>query len=247
MGIPTVSPCRKLPSVFIALSVLALPGCAAQKQFERRVDKMERGLEDIRVVQAELTARVDTLENQMRGFTGKVEELQFSQDHQLGGDVSSLKQDISRLQRRIPPPALVPQIALEEDETLARQFSAETSRLFLNELNRIRTGNYKPAVPGFERLANSLAPDDVRARAFFWLGVSREGAGDNANALRAYHSLSQNFPSHPRVPLALLRQSSVFVRLQDVKTAKLTLQKLISQFPKSVEAADARVKLKKLR
>ncbi|MCB0329737.1 MAG: tetratricopeptide repeat protein [Bdellovibrionales bacterium] len=226
---------------------LCFTGCSAQKQMQQKIDRIERGLEDSRKVQAELIARLDSLENQARSVTGKVEELQYSQNYQIGGDVDSLKQDLSRLQRRIPPPALVPLLALEEDEAAVEAFPPEAARLFANELTRMRTGNYRDALPGLRSLADSLAPDDLRARARFWAGIAEEGVGNNADALRAYHSLAQTFPTHPRIPLALLRQSSVFVRLKDLNTAKLTLQKLIAQFPNTPEATDAKEKLKRLR
>ncbi|MCI5065813.1 tetratricopeptide repeat protein [bacterium] len=238
---------RHLLQLGLALLLLNLHGCAVPKRFQQRVERLERGIEDVRVVQAELIARVDGVENQARKFSGKVQELEYSQSYQIGGDVDTLKQDISRLQRRIPPPPLVPQVALENDEIASEKFPPELERIFQNSLRRVRTGSYREAIPGFMRITDSGAADDIRARAYFWLGISEEGAGNNPNALRAYHLLSQNFPSHSRVPLALLRQASVFIRLKDTETGRLTLQKIISQFPSSPEAADARSRLKKLR
>ena len=232
-------------SVLVALITL-LCGCSFPRQFLGRIDRLEGGLEDMRSVQAELTARVDALEDRARRISGRIEEVEFSQNQQFSGDVDTLKADLSRLQKRLPPPALVPLLALEVDETLAATLEPELSRIFTNELTRLRTGNYQLALPGLQSLVSSQLPVDIRARALFWTAVCYEGLTDNPKALAAYLSLANEFSSHERAPLALFRQASVLIRMRDMSTARLTLQKLIAQFPDSLEAKDAREKLKKL-
>ncbi|MGA1192066.1 MAG: tetratricopeptide repeat protein [Bdellovibrionota bacterium] len=233
---------------FTLLATICGPlcGCSLPGQFLGRIDRLEGGLEDMRSVQAELTARVDALEDRARRISGRIEEVEFSQNQQFSGDVDTLKADLSRLQKRLPPPALVPVLALEADETLAATLEPELSRIFTNELTRLRTGNYQVALPGLQSLVASQIPLDIRARALFWTAVCYEGLTDNPKALASYLSLANEFPSHERAPLALFRQASVLIRMRDISTARLTLQKLIAQFPNSLEAKDAQEKLKKL-
>ncbi|MCB0321448.1 MAG: hypothetical protein KDD60_11030, partial [Bdellovibrionales bacterium] len=199
---------RRRLSLSLSTIVLASGffGCTAGKQFERRVSGLERSVDDIRIVQADLTARLDSLESQSRRVTGKVEELEFSQTHRIGDDVGTLKRDLSRLQKRIPPPALVPLIPLEVDENYVASLPPEEGRIFSNSLTRIRTGSYQEALPGLKQLYENTTSGDLGARVLFWMAVCEEGAGNNPASLRAYHELSQSFPTNERVPLALLRQ-----------------------------------------
>lgn len=233
-----------LPSIFLVSFLLT--SCSGNSKLQDRLDTLEKNLQDIRVVHAELTSRIDGVENHTRQVTGKVEELEHTQTSQIGGidgDVGSLKQELSRLGKRIPPPALVPLIALEEDEGRATAYGGEESRYFSNALTRIRTGSYTESVSLFRQLLNISQNRDLAGRALFWVAVSEEGLGNHTGALQAYHQFSQLYSGHPRLPLSLLRQASVFLRLRDTDTARLTLHKLIAQFPSSIEAREAQIKL----
>jgi TolA-binding protein len=245
----TLKALSALQFTIAAIAVLFVSvGCAPKQDILLdRVTRLERELDDVRIVQAELSAKFDALEGQARQVTGKMEELAFSQQsNRLQGDVGTLKQEISRLGRRIPPPALVPLLALEEDEARVGSYSSEESRFFNNGLTRIRTGSYHEAQPVFQELYQLTGNPDLQARAMFWMGVSEEGKGNNPAALKIFHDLVQNHPSHPRVPHSLLRQASVLVRLRDTNTARLTLQKLIASYPDTPEANDARARLARL-
>jgi len=237
-------------SLYLLVCLLALQnfttGCSFPGQFLGRIDRIENGLDDMRGVQAEIVARVDALEDRSRRISGRIEEVEFSQAQRFSGDVNTLKADLSRLQRRMPPPALVPLIALEADEIFVSSLEPELARVFMNELTRISTGNYQLALPGLQSLVTSDLLPDIRARALFWVAVCHEGIANNPQALSSYLSLANEFASHDRAPLALFRQASVLIRMRDMNTARLTLQKLIAQFPASPEAKDAREKLKTL-
>ena len=235
-------------SLLILLSFL-ITGCSGTSKLQERLDVLEKNLQDVRVVHAELTSRIDGVETQARQVTGKVEELEYSQTSQIGGidgDVGSLKQELSRLGKRIPPPALVPLIALEEDEGRVVAYGGEDSRYLSNGLTRIRTGSYTESLSLFRQLLNISQNRDLAGRALFWVAVSEEGLGNHTGALQVYHQFSQLYSDHPRLPLSLLRQASVFLRLRDTDTARLTLHKLIAQFPSSIEAREAQVKLANL-
>jgi TolA-binding protein len=58
--------------------------------------------------------------------------------------------------------------------------------------------------------------------------------------------LIKSYPKSPYVPEALLRQASLFLALKDTGSAKLILEKLIKEYPKSDQAQTARKKMKSL-
>ena len=236
-----------LYSLAIVALVLFGAGCSGSKNLRGRVARIEGQLADVQVQQAELTARVDTLVDKSNAITGMLEELQFSQQHRIRGSVGTLQKELAQIQRRMPPPALVPLLALEEDEAILSKLQPEEARVFGNSLTKLRSGGYREALPGLKDLYQRASNEDLRARVLFWIGVSEQGATNNPEALRVYHQLTQNFPSHKRIPLTLLRQASVFVLLRDTQTARLTLEKLIRQYPRTAEANDARARLKKLK
>jgi TolA-binding protein len=141
----------------------------------------------------------------------------------------------------------VPVAELESDEGWARNLPAETGRIFLDGLAMLREGKYADAVPLFENAADQSRSNSQAGPVLFWLGVAHDGLLDNKGALRAYAESVSQYPKNHRAPASLLRQSDIFVRLGDKNTAKLSLKKLVEDFPKSPEAVEAKDRLRSMK
>lgn len=226
--------------------IVSLIACADTQKIERDIARLDSTVGDLRNFQAEQTTQLSAMQNQLRALSGRMEELEFAQNQKLGTDLSSLKKDLSTLKKRVPPPAIVPPMALDADEALAGTIPQAVAVPFSDALQKIREGNFAEALPV---LRSTLDNPDARPWVpylLFWVAVCYDGTGDNKSALAAYNELLSQYPQHERAPLCLMREASVFVRLGDSKTANLTLKKLIADFPKSVEASHARERLRSL-
>jgi TolA-binding protein len=111
----------------------------------------------------------------------------------------------------------------------------------------IREGKFADSVSLLENASEQTQGSDKAGPVLFWLGVAHDGLLDNKGALRAYAESISQYPKSHRAPASLLRQSEVFVRLGDKKTAQLSLRKLIDDYPKSPEVVEARDRLKQLK
>ena len=248
---PRVPRVRGVPVVrgaaVAALAVL-LAGCVDQYETLRQSQKrLEKSLSEIRTLQAEQTSEISSLQNQVRGLSGRVEEIEYLQRARLGTDISALKQNISNLQRRVPPPAIVPMPVLEADEDAAqRNPSPEVGKPFGEALQKIREGSFEEALPLLQQAYEKSYGGDGAAETVFWRGIAYEGLGDNGKALETYGHLVTAMPENKRKALALLRQGGVLLRMGDKRTAGVTYRKLISDYPKSPEAQQAQAKLKEL-
>ena len=225
------------PISFLLLST-AFVGCIPQS-FELRVKHLESSVNDIRSLQAEQTSQIADLQSELRKLTGKTEEIEYTTNQKFGTDMNSLKQDLSSLKRRVPPPANVPVQPLEEDEVMAERGGFT----YLSDaLLKLRAGNYTDALPQLEQ-ALSTVPSDYQANVIFWQGVTYDGLSEFKNALATYNDLITSNPKSRRAPLALIRQASVFERIGDGKAAQFALQKLISDYPDAPEAISMKSKL----
>jgi TolA-binding protein len=224
-------------------SVFLFMGCATT-DVQRSVSRLERSLNDLRAFQAEQTETINSLDSQVRQLSGRVEELEFSQNKRLGSDLSALKEDLSSLRRRVPPPAVVPIEALESDESWAATLSAEPAQLMTDALGSIRDGKFSDALPLLRNAAEQLAGSDKVSVPLFWQGVAYDGLGEDKEALRSYYQVVSRTPKSPRASMSLLRQAAVLSRLGDKKAAKDSLKKLIEDYPRSQEAATAKERLK---
>jgi TolA-binding protein len=231
--------------VFVA-AVALLSGCVAPG-VAKDIDKLERSVSDLRAMQAEQTDVISALDSQLRALSGRVEEMEFAQTKRFGSDLSALKEDISSLRRRVPPPAVVPIPELEADEAWASSLPAESAQVFTDGLSLLREGKFGDALPLLQSVLEQTSSSPKAAVPLFWQGVAFDGLSDNRGALKAYSEVVSRHPKSNRAASALYRQSMVFVRLGDKKTATLSLRKLLDDYPKSPEAAMAKDKLKELK
>jgi len=233
---------------FVAMICLvsALSGCAAY-DLGKKVSRLERSISDLRALQAEQSESLSSLDSQLKLVAGRLEELEFSSNRRIGSDLTALKDDLSALRKRIPPPAGVPTAELEADETWARGLPDEPQRLLLDSMGMMREGKFADAISLLENAAEQTEGSDKSGPVLFWLGVAYDGLSDNKGALRSYSASIYQYPKSHRAPTSLLRQAEVFVRLGDKKTGQLTLRKLVDDYPKSPEVVEAKERLKQLK
>lgn len=242
-----------------------LSACAGQSgRSMNDITRLQRELADLRSFQAEQTAQISALTSELKGINGRVEELEFNrnraQNSALLGSAPSPQGGLvpfgsegkapvgfAEAQPNQPkpvPPPIVPVQELEQDEQMTAALSSEAGRLFYQGLSQLRRAAFSEALALLQEALASSYNTELYPFLLFWVGVSNDAMGDNRSALRAYHELTSGYGKHQRTPLGLLREGSVFIRLRDSASAKLTFEKLIADFPKSAEAAQAKVRLK---
>ena len=240
--------------------IFALLACSAQNGGSDAVARLERKLNDLRSFQAEQTADLNSLQEELRNLTGRVDQFEFQMkstrpsdlaDNQVVAPLKNTMQHapepvIPGITTTLTPPPIVPLTELEVDESLASHLDVSLAQLFQDSLYFIRQGQYRQALPLLDQVISYGDGKEGQMQAFFWKGICFEGMGNNRDALAAFNAVVQRFPQKDRSRLSLLRLASVFVRLGDTATARLTLQKLIADAPNSKEADRAREKLKDL-
>jgi TolA-binding protein len=231
-----------IPKSLFLTALLLSAGCTSPlAKVNSDLNQIRRDLQDLRALQAEQTTVISTVREDLRSVHGRVEQLEHEQ-----GQLHNLRDDVSTIKQRVPPPSIVPVEQLEEDEMAAERVSGEVGEAYREGLTKVRAGNYARALELF-RDALGLAPKrDVMPNILFWIGVVNDGLGQPRDALRSYHECASEFPKHPRASLALVRQAASFLRLGDTASAKLTYKKIISQYPRSSEASVAKAKLSDL-
>ncbi len=218
-------------NVLLALSSLMLVGCFAGGGSSR--SSVDPSIQELRRLQADQTTVIASIRSDIRELVGRLDELEHSQTQ-----IQVFKDDINKIESRLPPPEGVPLSELNAD---MRQAEKNGDREFLSSLMMIRSAKFADALSSLESYIKSEGPS---ANSLYWLGIANESYGYLEKALGAYHESASTFPKHSLAPAALMRQSDVFIKLSDKDSAKLTLQKIIASYPKSTYASLAKSKLK---
>lgn len=233
--------------VLIGIVALGVGVIACTPQVSKvDIGRVQTDIGSVRSNQADISSQISRLESELRALSGRLDELQHTVANRSQVDLIQLKEEIAAIRKRLPPPAVVPIAALEEDEEAALRFPEETAQPILDALTSMRSGAFSSAAEQLESARQSQPSSSAAALITFWSGILFEGMSDYRSALNAYYDFTQRFPKHARTPLVLLRQSSALIRLGDAKTASLVLKKLMAEYPKSPESERAKEKLKGL-
>jgi len=128
-------------------------------------------------------------------------------------------------------------------------FAAEPAekQAFEAALESLRRSEFEAASQGFAGLIQRYPNSGYLPAALYWHGNADYARRDYNSAIEAHRRLARDFPSHPRVPEALLGISDSQIELKDRPGARRTLEELIKDHPQSEAAVAARERLKRLR
>ena len=124
--------------------------------------------------------------------------------------------------------------------------SAET-RAFETAYGFYKTEHYQNAAAAFQEFLRNFPQTTHAADVYYWLGFSQYVLKDYKGSLLSYKKLSTQFDTHPKLADALLNMADCQMELKDKAAAKLTLKLIVSKFPNSDAAKDAKKQLAQLK
>jgi tetratricopeptide (TPR) repeat protein len=105
---------------------------------------------------------------------------------------------------------------------------------------------YQLSYKKFEHLLSSTIDNKTRAFIMFMMGECQYKNSEYDIAILDYQKIISNQPNSKVVPSALLKQALSFQQLTDQETAKIIFKKLISEFPATPEANEAKAILRSM-
>ena len=245
---------RRIISLTILLTLTCLfTACSSGKSLvARRVDLIDKDVQDVRSLQAEHTTEVAALRKEINMLRGTIEEMQYKNQARASADFNSPEQpELPGAERHShnivsPPPAIVPHEYVKRDLQLAETLPGVNGDMLKGSIEEASYGKFTNASLKLEELRDLSYGADWGAVVLFWLGISAEGNLNNKKAISYYHELVTSYPKHERTSVAMLRQGSVLIRERDSDTAKLIFEKLINDFPNSGAAEKAKQRLRDL-
>lgn len=148
----------------------------------------------------------------------------------------------------IPPassrPLTSPAPSSKEDLALAKE-SPEAQDEYKLALRALREQQYDKAIQQFRAFQRKYPNSEMADDAQYWIGESYFTQKDYNRAILELNDVLK-YRRGDRVPAALSRQAQAFLEIGDKTDARLILQKLISDYPNSEQAREARDRLQTL-
>jgi TolA-binding protein len=213
---------------------------------------------------ASLAANVDRLNDSVRVLTARLALFQANATGQfdamgqqvikieaiLGQNTRDLQEARAQLQAvreqggsGAPAPAVTPNGVMSSPDTSQRAAASGLpgpATMFTSAVEEYRKGSYSTARSGFEELIKNYPDYDQNARAQVYIGDAFKSQGNTAAADSVYQLVETRYPNSPDVAGALWRRGRMLWDANKKGEARIVLNRLITKYPQSDEAALAK-------
>ncbi len=187
--------------------------------------------------------RADQLSGQIQALHDSVDELQAR--------VTKMTQQLDAIQNAqqnitAPPATGAPAGAGAPGPTGAANMAPPADVLYNNALRDYNGGNYQLASQEFADYLKYYPNTDLAGNAQFYLGDVAYRQGNFEEAVKAYDTVIERYPDGNKAAAAQLKKGYAFLELGNRQAGVRELNALITRYPRSIEATQAKDRLKKL-
>jgi len=183
--------------------------------------------------------RADQLSGQIQALHDSVDELKAR--------VAKMTQQLDSIQnaqQNITTPAMG--TPGTEAPTGAINQAPPADVLYNNALRDYNSGNYQLASQEFADYLKYYPNTDLAGNAQFYLGDVAYRQGNFEEAVKAYDTVIERYPDGNKAAAAQLKKGYAFLELGNRPAGVRELNALITRYPRSIEATQAKDRLKKL-
>jgi tol-pal system protein YbgF len=242
--------------VAAGVAALVLAGCASNSgpdpteqrlsDVEERLGRVDRVVSNQSLVQ--LAQRVDSLQNDVRTLSGRIEELQNANES-LRRQQRDLYNDLDKRLSSAPPP--VADVGAgsgggPSTPAVAAAGGGDEQSQYNRAFDQLKSGDYSGAINAFKSLAAAYPQGQFADNTQYWLGEAYYVTRDYANATAAFERVLAGWPNSRKAPDALLKLGYTQVEQKRVDVARATLQQVVSRYPGTDAARLAADRLQKL-
>jgi tol-pal system protein YbgF len=122
----------------------------------------------------------------------------------------------------------------------------DQNKLYNNAIADLKEGNYVMAVMELNEFLTMFKDSPMADDAQYWLGECYYGKKEYAKAIPEFEKVERNYPKGNQLVPALFKTGRSYEELGEKKKAKIIFQRIVNEFPKSMEAKIAQDRLKGL-
>ncbi len=217
-------------------AILQLRAQVAQLQQQQQSQQSQ--LQQVRNSMLDLSNQIEDLKNQIAQLRGR----QDTSAQQLGTELAKLQASQQQLLQNLKP--LLPVQVEINGQSYTVQPAEKTA--YDKAMTDFRDGQFAAASTELQAFVSRYPGSAYLGEARYWLGNSLYGQQRYRDAVSQFQQLIDSDPQGQRVPEALLGLANCQLQLREFKAARVTLHRLIHDFPKTEAAQAARQRLARL-
>ena len=248
--------CNRSPAVVALVGVLSFGvpalafGTASNKELEQRANQTDSriGALEARLNQSllELQRQIEGSQQELRTLRGQIEEArheletlrQQQRDLYADHDRRLLATENGAAAGGVPP--ATGGLANPPDVVFADEAS-----VYGEAFAAMKAGRYEEAARGFETYLAKYPRGPRADNATYWLGEAQFMQQQYEAALKSFQAVA-SFPESRRLAEAMLKVGDCQAALKAFRNARASYQTVISTWPESAPAAQARMRIEKL-
>ncbi|MCX6825922.1 MAG: tol-pal system protein YbgF [candidate division Zixibacteria bacterium] len=242
-----------MAAIIILAATSTFSGCAMKRDMialEEKVDNMTNGQHQTEAAinhidsllnsesgasvqfRAEIRSLVNNLVEQIQAMQANINDLQ--------GKVNSLAQNQTSQTAIIPGN---PADSAFQPDTPAIDCQNLYDESFIN----IRRGQYEEGIKGFRNYLKYCSSLESAPSARFWIGEAYYSLEKYREAIGEFETLIHDYSKSEKCRSAMYKMARSYEELGQKKEARATFKKLLDQYPNTLEASQAKERLKDLK
>lgn len=217
---------------------------ANQKTVADRLQRIEAAVQDrsalvdLAKLIEELRVDITRLRGNSEVLLNRAETLERRQ-RDLYVDLDGRLTRIEKAQQQIEQS----QAQLQERVTQPEREAAQEKRGYEAALNQFKVGNYQASIAAFQTFMASFSGSVLVPAAQYWVGNAYYAIRDYKSAIAAQQRVVATWPDNDKAPDAMLNIASSQAELGDQRAARDTLKTLLTKYPQSPAAEQAKQRL----
>lgn len=241
---------------FVALQGVVRSNQNQLASIKQKVDSMQAQMEAQRRPQASLTADITSVQRELAHMRGQMDEaahkLQNSdQQSQSKSERDALDGRLAKVEGLLGIKAAAPKTGSSAAPALpqTKQTTDKPSdkQIYNTAIGLYNKKQFDAARSTLENLLATYPKSAYSASSSFWIGETYYSQKRFEEAILAYNQVIKKHSRSSKVPAAMLKQGLAFSALGDKRTAKIVLNKLVKQYPKSSQTKIAKKYLAKMK
>ena len=257
---------RKLTTAMIFMAVVAVALVFNACVTPRHIDEVKAQIRDVEAQNRELrtmVARMDSLTTHSADADNRLRnEIAFSMD-EMQQQMSVLLENYNDLMQKLEQLGqdqnVVHVLKSSQGSQPAPGTTAETTPAqpvqqpavdcdftYDEAFILVRRGEYESAIEGFDKFLEACPTHESVENAYYWIGESYYALEKYPDAITKLEKLVNDYKTSPNIGRALYKLARSKQELGKKDEAKTIFQRLIDEFPETLEAQQARERLKDL-
>lgn len=212
----------------------------------RELSSLRANIEDNQHFTTRTASRLDELEKQV---TVRLDDLEAKLDRP-----PTTAEEIKETSSQSPPPSqqVAAPLPVEEKKPVTPEappgkVSSDVEKEYHKAYEAFQAGNLDEAQDRFLSFLKKYSDTPLSDNAQFWIGEIHFKEHHYEAAILAYEEVINKYPGSNKRPDAILKQGLAFLELGDKIDARIILENLVKEYPKTEQARIARNKLKTLK